>query len=160
MTATLPMIFAMFLLAQPGPVAAAPQQTAEREQLAAIEAASHQSWHLGDTDALARLMAPEFHFVVMNGAVETRAEILGEGPDSAGRTPSPLQVRSLRAEPDRVVIRGTTGAVISTLHLDATVRGRPLPPQMRVLSVFVREDGAWKLLARSITPLLRPGVQQ
>lgn len=160
MTPILPMIFAIFLLAQPAPVAVASQQTAEHEQLAAIEAASHQSWHLGDTDALAQLMAPEFHFVVMNGAIETRAEILGEGPYSAGRTPSPLKVRDLHVEPDRVVIRGTTGAVISTLHIDATVRGRPLPSQMRILSVFVREDDGWKLLARSITPLLRPGVQQ
>ena len=160
MTPMVPMAFALFLLAQPAPVAVAPQPAAEREQLAAIEAASHQSWHRGDTEALARLMAPDFHFVVMNGAVETRAEILGEGPSAAGRAPSALQVRNLRVEPDRVVIRGTTAAVISTLHIDATARGRPLPPQMRVLSVFVREDGAWKLLARSITPLLRPGVRQ
>ena len=159
MPSSAPMIFAIFLLAQPGAVAVAPQPTAEREQLASIEAASHQSWHLGDTDALARLMAPEFHFVVMNGAIETRAEILGEGPHSAGRGPSALQVRNLHVEPDRVVIRGTTGTVISTLHIEATVRGRPLPPQMRVLSVYVREDGGWKLLARSITPVLRPVVQ-
>ena len=160
MTAILPIIFAIFLLTHSTPAAAAPQPTAEREQLAAIEAASHQSWHRGDTEALAELMAPEFHFVVMNGALETRAEILGEGPFSENRRPSPLQVRNLHVDPEQVVIRGTTAAVISTLQIDATVRGRQLPSQMRILSVFTREDGSWKLLARSITPMLGPGVQQ
>ncbi len=160
MIAVLQLIFAVSLVAQPAPATVAPPHVAEHAQLAAIEAASHQSWHRGDIAALAKLMAPEFHFVVMNGAVETRAEVLGEGPYSEPRGPSPLQVRSLHVEPEQVVIRGPTAAVISTLNIDATARGRQLPSHMRILSVFAREDGSWKLFARSITPILGTGAQE
>lgn len=152
MTASIPLIFGALLLADPVPPAGSPFPTAEQEQLAAIETASHQDWHNGDTEALAALMAPEYHFVVMNGALEGRAEIVGGAGASAGRRP--LQVRSLRVEPERVAIRGTTATVISELHVDASARGRQLPPRMRILSVFVREDSGWKLFARSITPVL------
>jgi ketosteroid isomerase-like protein len=158
MIPVLPVIYAIFLFVQPAPAAA--QQNAEQQQLAAIEAQSHLSWHQGDIDALAQLMTPDFHFVVMNGAVETRAEVLGEGKHAGPRGPSPLQVRSLRVEPEQVVISGPTAAVISTLHIDATARGRQLAPRMRILSVFAREEDDWKLFARSITPILGAGPQQ
>ena len=147
------------LLTQATPVAVADQDAA-RTKLAKIEAASHQSWLERDLDALRRLMAPEFHFVVMNGELETRAQILGEGADVSVRRPSPLKVHRLAVEPQQVLIRGTTATVISIMEIDAAVRGRPLPPRMRVLSVFSREDNEdWKLVARSITPILQPGSQ-
>jgi hypothetical protein len=153
----LPAVFAILLVALSAPAAA--QLSAEEEKLASIEAESHQNWHRGDTHALAELMAPQFRFVVMNGAVETRAEVLGARELSAPRAPSPLEVRSLRVEPEQVAIQGPTAAVISTLHIDAAARGRQLPPQMRILSVFVREGGSWKLFARSVTPILGAGPQ-
>jgi ketosteroid isomerase-like protein len=159
MTIAFPMFLAISVLMQQTSGAPDRALAMEREQLAAIEAASHQSWHRGDTDALAELMAPEFHFVVMNGALETRAEILGEDIRPEDRVPSPLQVRNLRVEPERVLIRGATAAVISILHIDATARGRQVPPQMRILSVFTREGEGWTLLARSITPMQQPAIQ-
>jgi ketosteroid isomerase-like protein len=123
-----------------------------RSTLFALEVESHQQWLEGNVSALAELMAEEFHFVVMNGAVETRAEVVawpytGEGP---------LRVRSLRVEPETFELRGNVAIVISLLHLDATARGQPVPPRMRILSIFTRDEGQtkWKLTARSITPIL------
>jgi ketosteroid isomerase-like protein len=125
-----------------------------RSTLFALEAASHQQWLEGNVAALDALMAEEFHFVVMNGAVETKAEVVrwpytGEGP---------LQVQSLLVEPETFALRGNVAIVISLLHLDATARGQRVPPRMRILSIFTREEaeGSWQLTARSITPILAP----
>jgi hypothetical protein len=137
--------------------AGAQQVDAIRDSLFALEAESHQQWLRGETAALESLMDEEFLFVAMNGAVETKDDVV-RGP-SAGRTgPRPLHVSSLRAEPQRVVVRGTAAVVISLLHIDATIRGRPLPELMRVLSVFTRgdENEGWVLTARSITPIVSP----
>ena len=49
-------------------------------------------------------------------------------------------------------------ASASAIEMDATVAGRPAPRQLRVLSVFEREDAdaAWRLAARSTTPVRTP----
>jgi ketosteroid isomerase-like protein len=131
--------------------AAAPAAADDRADLLAIEADSHRLWLRGDTAALAELMAEEYRFVVMNGAVERRAEIVGDE-----RRTRQISVRSLELEPGEVTIRGGTAAVISTMRLDGSVQGRPLPGRMRVLSVYTRDGENWRLLARSITPILAP----
>jgi len=131
-------------------------QSAEeiRSNLFAVEAESHQQWLEGNVAALDTLMAEEFHFVVMNGAVETKAEVVGWPYTGEG----PLRVQSLRVEPETFALRGNVAIVISVLHLNATARGQLLPPRMRILSVFTRDEGQadWKLTARSITPILAP----
>jgi ketosteroid isomerase-like protein len=136
--------------------ARAQAQTTEgiRTLLFGIEAESHQQWLQGDVAALGELMADEFHFVVMNGAVETRAEVVGAPYTGAG----PLRVRSLHVEPETFALRGDVAIVISLLHIDASVREQRLAPRMRILSIFTRDESApdWKLTARSITPILTP----
>jgi ketosteroid isomerase-like protein len=141
------------LLASVFPAAA--QSSEEiRKELFAVEAASHQQWLEGNVAALDELMAAEFHFIVMNGAVETKAEVVSAPYTGKG----PLLVESLRVEPETFALRGNTAIVISLLHLDATARGARVAPRMRILSIFTREEGepGWKLTARSITPILAP----
>jgi hypothetical protein len=108
-----------------------------------------------DPDKADELMAGEFHFVVMNGAVETREQVVCCPYTGAG----PLRVRSLRVEPQSFALRGDVAVVISLMHLDATARGQPVPPRMRVLSIYTRDGPipGWTLTARSITPILGGG---
>lgn len=122
--------------------------------LFAIEVESHQQWLNGNVSALDELMAQEFHFVVMNGAVESKEQIVCCPYTGAG----PLRIQSLRVEPETFALRGDVAIVISVMYLDATARGQPLLPRMRVLSVFTRDEGnsGWTLTARSITPVLAP----
>lgn len=137
------------------PVPAAAQSTGEtQEALFALEAKSHQQWLEGNVAALDELMADEFHLVVMNGAVEAKAHVVGSPYSGKGA----LRIQSLQVEPETFVLRGDVAIVISVLHLDGTARGQRLAPRMRVLSVFTRDDGpaGWKLTARSITPILAP----
>lgn len=128
-----------------------------RTLLFALERESHQQWLESNLAALDELMAEEFHFVAMNGAVETKADVVGtaQGTAPAAR---PLQVQRLHVEPEQFALRGNVAVVIGLLHLDATVRGRAVPPRMRVLSIFTRDEAGteWKLTARSITPILAP----
>jgi hypothetical protein len=93
----------------------------------------------------------------MNGAVETRAEVIGSDP-SVPRAPRVLQIRSLTVEPEQFYLRDGVAVVISLMHLDASIRGNTVPNRHRVLSIFTRGEGqdGWTLTARSITPLLMP----
>jgi hypothetical protein len=115
-----------------------------------------RQWLRGDVAALDELMAESFHFVAMNGPVETKAEVVGS--DGAAPAPRPLRIERLEVEPDNLLLDDGTAAVLSLLHIDASVAGRRLPERMRILSVFVRDgaDGPWRLFARSITPILAP----
>jgi ketosteroid isomerase-like protein len=125
-----------------------------RSTLFAIEVESHEQWLNGNVSVLDALMADEFHFVVMNGAVETKEQVVCCPYTGAG----PLRVHAMRVEPETFALRGDVAIVISLMHLDATARGQPVLPRMRVLSIFTRNEGgpAWTLTARSITPILAP----
>lgn len=133
-----------------------------RESLIATEKESHQQWLRADLAALDALMAAEFHFVVMNGALESKAEVVGSelAPKEILKN-RPLQVASLRVEPEKVFVRGQTATVISLMYIEATVRDRPIPGRMRILSVYSRtqEEPEWRLTARSITPILTPPLE-
>jgi parallel beta-helix repeat protein len=124
--------------------------------LAALEVASHDWWLRGDLGRLDRLMMDEFHFIAMNGALEDKQEIVHGAGQPGDLAPRALQVQSLSVEPEEVVLRDNEAIVVSLMHIRATVRGRPIPERMRVMSVFLREGDEWRLFARSITPILAP----
>ena len=125
-----------------------------RSRLFAMETESHQQWLEGNVSALDELMAEEYHFVVMNGAVESKADVVRRPYTGQG----PLRIKKLSVEPGTFALRGNVAIVISLLHLEGTARGQALPPRMRILSIFTRDEGEpdWKLTARSITPILAP----
>lgn len=130
-----------------------------QQTLMDLERDSHQRWLDGDIAALNTLMADGFHFVVMNGSLETKEEVVGAG-EYAPPKQRRLQVRSMRVDPEKVVMHRDVAVVFSVLHIDASARGRTVAPRMRILSVFQSADGAegWSLIARSITPILAPPV--
>ena len=63
---------------------------------------------------------------------------------------SNFAVDAVSVSDERVLLQGDTAVVIARLVLDGTFDGSVLPP-MRTLTVFVRTDGDWRLLARSVT---------
>ena len=136
--------------------------TVVRDELMALERESHQLWFKRDLAALDALMSDDFTFVVMNGAVETKDDVVPRDRTQASPRRGRLEVQSLELKPERVTVRGNSAIVIGLLHIKATVAGRSLPDTMRVLSVFTKEnDGEkWRLTARSITPILVPSAAQ
>ena len=129
-------------------------ENADRSHLAKLERESHQWWLSRNTGALDKLMAEQFRFVAPNGALETKAMIVGADPG----VPRKLQVDTLRMEPEEVIVRGNSAVVTGVIHMKATVGGRPAPGRLRVLSIFERESAQqdWRLIARSTTPMLGP----
>jgi hypothetical protein len=85
------------------------------------------------------------------GILENKEEVLaGVGAFS---------VESIDMDNEVVTHHGDTGVVIARLMLYGEVQpvGRFGP--MRTMSVFVRVDDEWRLLARSLTPCLPQAVQ-
>lgn len=127
-----------------------------RAELFELERRSHERWLARDTIYLDRLMAESYLFVAMNGALETKGHVTGRGADPTAVRQSPLRVQSLRAEPEQLILEGNTAVVIGTVFIEAMAGGRPIPNRMRSLSTFVRRSRGepWRLVARSLTPLL------
>ena len=101
----------------------------------------------GDTAALAPLLTDDLVYTHATGQVETKAQFLESL--SSGR----LRYRAIAA-PDAVVrIYGDTAVVTGRADIQATAGGRDVAFAARYLAVYVREGGAWRLVAWQNTRL-------
>lgn len=144
---------AAFLVAWSVGTAPAQQQSSVQHQLRELEQSSHRFWVDRDREALDSIMAERFLVVPPNGAWESKAFVLGRGGAAEEGGPRPDRPDRVEVEPDRIELHGNTAIVISRLR--GFVGDRALGEGSRVLSVFQRSpDGKWRLIARSITPVL------
>ena len=109
----------------------------------------------GETEMLASAALSNLVVVPPGGVVENRQQVLNGVPNVAG---------AQAVEVDEVVVaeHGTTAVVVSRVQ---TKRDKPVagaPPgetgRIRMMNVFVRDQGSWRLLARSITPCIQRAV--
>lgn len=109
----------------------------------------------GEAGMLASVALPNLVVVPPGGVVENREQVLNGVPNVAGAE---------AVEVDDVVVadHGTTAVVVARVR---TRREKPVagaPPgvtgRSRMMNVFVREHGKWRLLARSITPCIERAV--
>ena len=109
----------------------------------------------GETAMLASVALPNLVVVPPGGVVENREQVLNGVPKVAGAE---------AVEIDDVVIvdHGTTAVVVARVRTrrEKLVAGTPLEGtgRIRMMNVFVREQGKWRLLARSITPCIERAV--
>ena len=144
---------AAFLVTCPVGTASAQQQPSVQDQLRELEQSSHRFWVDRDREALDSIMAEQFLVVPPNGAWESKAYVLGRGGPAEEGGPRPQRPDRMEVEPDRIELHGNTAIVISRMR--GFVGDRALGQGSRVLSVFQRTpDGKWRLIARSITPVL------
>jgi len=66
-----------------------------------------------------------------------------------------LNIETVKVTVDKVVLRENLGIVVGVLEMKGTIMNRPVPGNMRFSSTFVQENGAWKLIARTMTPMRR-----
>lgn len=93
---------------------------------------------------------PQFLVIPPGGLVETKAEaIAGLGSFSAA---------GVSITEERAIIHDQTAVVIARVQIDGEVRpvGRLGP--LRNMGVFVRTNGKWRLLARSVTPCMELAI--
>lgn len=70
-----------------------------------------------------------------------------------------FDVRALTVVTDSVAIHENTAVLVGRLTLDGEGRPSGLLGPLRFMSVFVRTNAGWKLLARSLTPCSERAVQ-
>lgn len=113
----------------------------------ALEDARYDAVVRGDIAAFAELAHPELTYTHSNGSVDTLGsyrEKLESGYYDYHRIDHPI---------DRIVVEGDTAVVIGEMHADITAGGTRKALANRALAVWVRVDGAWRLLAYQPTVL-------
>lgn len=144
----------LVLIAVPGMVATV--QDSDRQALLDLNRQLLESVFVrGETTMLSSAALPNLVVVPPGGVVENREQVLNGVPRIAG---------AAAVEIDDVVVadHGATAVVVARVR---TRRERPVagaPPgatdRNRMMNVFVREQGKWRLLARSITPCIERAV--
>ena len=115
----------------------------------ALEDARYDAVVRGDIGAFAELAHPDLTYTHSNGSVDTLdsyREKLESGFYDYHRIDHPI---------DRIVVEGDTAVVIGEMHADITAGGTRKTLATRALAVWVRVDGAWRLLAYQPTVLPR-----
>ena len=92
-------------------------------------------------------IAPKNFFAVTPGGIESRAHVIA--------TVGNVDVDSMTVENNEVRIHGEMALLAGTLRPHGRLSGR-LMPTLTYLSVYIRQNGHWRLVARSLTPLLAP----
>ena len=113
----------------------------------ALEDARYDAVVRGDIGVFAELSHPELTYTHSTGSVDTLGsyrEKLESGYYVYHRIDHPI---------DRIVVEGDTALVIGEMHADITAGGTRKTLANRALAVWVRVDGAWRLLAYQPTVL-------
>lgn len=121
----------------------------------------------GDGEALLRLNERVLHsYVVENdtGPLEAIAlpemQVLTPGGledlDQVVATVTNLDVDEMRIEDHAVKVTGDAAIVTGIMILKGRLGSRPAPPKLGFMTTFVKRDGEWHQLARSLVPLGPP----
>ncbi|QDP01301.1 nuclear transport factor 2 family protein [Thalassotalea sp. PS06] len=106
----------------------------------------------GDVEPLNQSTEDDYFLIAGIGLLESKQQVL--------QTVNNLNVTDVVFHNDNVIIKGETAILTGTISPTGTIMGHPLPKSFRYLSVFIREQGSWKLQARSITPVRKPPVKR
>lgn len=101
-----------------------------------------------DTETYAQTALDDYVFVAAIGAIETREEVLA--------TTGNLDIRSLAITNHEFRHHGDTAVLIGTLDMEGYILGHKVDGKRRYMSVFVHLDGQWRLMARSLSPVVHP----
>lgn len=83
-----------------------------------------------------------------------------EGRDEAAHGEGPFDARGITVTDERVSFAGRTAVLVGRLEIDGEMSPVGRPPPLRIMSVYVREAGRWRLLSRSLTPCFPSAVER
>ncbi|WP_061538412.1 nuclear transport factor 2 family protein [Collimonas fungivorans] len=119
--------------------AAAPDEETVAEQVEKLRAAM---LHPGDPTALDRLVLDELSYGHSNGKVQDKAEFIG------ALVSGESDFISIALSDQSVKISGDTAVVRHTLVAVTNDSGKPGNVSLKILMVWKKHDGHWRLLAR------------
>lgn len=119
-------------------------------QILAVEKAWTTAHLTGDLQTIAQLMADEYVKIQPDGSVATKVQTL------ATFEPDLRWWETARGDDYDVRIYGDTAVVIGRWTAKGMNNGQPFDYAARFLSVYVRRDGQWKMVAEQSTDIQQP----
>ena len=110
-------------------------------QIEAVEDQRFDAVQAGDTAALAPLLHDRLVYMHSSGVADTKQSYL------VGLQDGTWVYRSAKRSEQRIEVQDDVGLVFNRLHLDLLVKGKPRAIDARALSVWIRSDGKWRLIA-------------
>lgn len=134
--------------AQAGPPAAqelAALSAEDRELIDLNRRLTHSMIVQADPTLFSQVALENFRVVAPGGLIENKSQV-------AGSLGSWENIKGIQLSGEEVVRHGPVAILTGRLDIDGEVRpvGRWGP--LKLMSVFVREDGQWRLLSRALTP--------
>jgi hypothetical protein len=120
-----------------------------KEELAALTRSINESYiGRGDPAPTARLATENYRFVLFNGGVESKQQVV--------TTIGGLKTTSFEEVIESVDVTGDTGIVISRILAPGTLNGQPaLETPTRSTMIWSRLDGQWRLVGQTLH-MVRP----
>ena len=103
-----------------------------------------------NTDLYAKHTTEDYLLVVEIGLIEDRELVL--------TTVENLDFRSVIIENEEFLHHGDTVVLIGNKEMKGSIMGYTIDATIRYMTVFVKEDGRWKMLSGSFSPVVHPSV--
>jgi ketosteroid isomerase-like protein len=116
------------------------------DELLAQERALQAAQLASDVDALERLLHPDLLAVGPDGQLADRAA------DLAAHESGIFEIAELEEEDLQVRVAGDTAITFVVLRIRGTIAGADASGRMRYTRTWVRDDGAWRVIAAHISP--------
>ena len=147
-----PLSIGMFALIAvlPRPVAAQDSRAAEIIEL--NRRIMHQQIIERDAALFDESSLEQFHVVAPGGRIEDKTQAMG-GVNA-------WDAEAIEVRDEQVIFHDDTAVLMGRLQIDGVMRPVGELPPMKFMAVFVKADGEWKLLARSLTPCFEMAIQR
>jgi ketosteroid isomerase-like protein len=134
-------------------VAAAADKTGDAAELARLADAWDKAIVRKDQAAVAGNMAEDFRQIDGYGNLETKQSFV------AGILDPKLTIDPYTVEDFEIRLYGDTALLSGRTHMTGRYDGKPFESNYRYIDIYVRRDGAWKIVSVQITkipPATRP----
>lgn len=98
-----------------------------------------------NTKPLNEIATEDFVLIAAPGMIENKKQAID------GVTH--LNISSINVSVDKIITTEHIGIVIGILEMQGTIMNRPVPGKIRYSSTFIKENGVWRLKARTMTPI-------
>ena len=105
----------------------------------------------GESSLLAATALPNLIVVPPGGVVERRDQVIKGLPN--------VVAESVQIDDVVVADHGTTAVVVARVRAARTASATAGSGRSRMMNVFVKDQGQWRLLARSITPCIERAIE-
>jgi len=111
------------------------------KEIVELEERRYRAMLAADVAALSKLLDDRLTYTHSSGVVDTKMSYL------AGVRDKVWEYKAIAREGERIVVHGDCALVFCRLRIDLAVRGSPRTVDSNALTVWVREEAHWRVLA-------------